>query len=156
MKHLTLFLFVAVMLTACTTTKVVTVPEVHTEYVHTRDSIHHVDSVIKEKETTIMQLDSVAMAEYGIRLENAERAWLIKTKELERELQRLSQVKVDTVVKIDSIPYPVDRPVEVEKELSWWQELRLKLGNLMIILIGCAVVYAVIKLYLKFRKPYTI
>lgn len=134
---------------SCTTTKYVTVPEVHTEYVHHTDSVHQVDSIIREKETMVMQLDSAAMAQYGIRLQNAERAWLVKTKELERELQRIAQMKADTIIQVDSIPYPVDRPVEVEKPLSWWQCLRLHLGNIMLVLIGASILYAAAKLYLK-------
>lgn len=147
-----LFLLAAVLiLGSCTTTKYVTVPEVHTEYVHHTDSVHQVDSIIREKETTVMQLDSAAMAQYGIRLQNAERAWLVKTKELERELQRIAQMKADTIIQVDSIPYPVDRPVEVEKELSWWQKLRLKLGDIMLVFIAGAILFAAAKLYMKFH-----
>ena len=151
---LALFLTTAVLIFgSCTTTKYVTVPEVHTEYVHHTDSVHQLDSIIREKETTIMQIDSATMAQYGIQLKAAERAWLIKTKELERELQRIAQMKADTIIQHDSIPYPVDKIVEVAKPLSWWQRLRLHLGNIMLVLIGAAVLYAAAKLYLKFHNP---
>lgn len=155
-KRITLYLiaYAAILvwlLTGCTTTKYVTVPEVHTEYVNHTDSVHQVDSIIREKETTVMQLDSAAMAQYGIRLEKAERAWLVKTKELERELQRIAQMKADTIIQVDSIPYPVDRPVEVEKPLTWWQKLRLNLGNIMMAIIGIAAIYGAMKLYVKLK-----
>jgi len=134
---------------SCTTTKYVSVPEVHEVHYHHTDSVHQIDSVTREKETIIMQLDSAAMLEYGIRLEKAERAWLVRNRELERQIQQLAQSKTDTVVRIDSIPFEVKVPVEVEKELSFWQRLRLGLGNIMLALIGMAVLYGAAKLYLK-------
>ena len=107
-----------VLLAACKTTeRVVTVPEVHEYHHHHTDSVKQVDSVRVEKETVVMQLDSAAMAAYGIRLEAAERAWLVKTKELEKALSRVNQTVADTVHVRDSIPVPYPVPVtkEVEK-----------------------------------------
>jgi len=135
------------MLVACKTRRsIVYVPEVRTEYVHTTDSIHHTDSIIKEKETTIMMLDSAAMAEYGIKLQAAERAWLVKTKELERELQRIAKMKSDTIIQIDSIPYPVPVPEYIEKELSWWQKTRIHLGESLLGIMGVLLIIGIIKL----------
>ena len=140
------------LLAGCKTKQtVVTVPEVRTEYVHTTDSIHHTDSIIKEKETTIMMLDSAAMSEYGIKLQAAERAWLVKTKELERELQRISKIKSDTIIQIDSIPYPVPVPEYIEKQLTWWQTTRIHLGEVMLVLLVLIVIIGVVKIakYIK-------
>lgn len=149
MKRLLLITVIGMSLTACTTTKVVTVPEIHTEYVHTTDSVHHTDSVIMERETVVMQLDSEAMAAYGIRLEAAERAWMVKTKELERALQRIQSTKSDTVIKIDSIPYPVEVPVEVAKPLTWWQKTRMHGGEVLMGLMGIMGVWGFVKLKKK-------
>ena len=71
------------MCTGCTTTKYVPVESQHTEHHWHTDSIYERDSVIKESLTTVMQLDSAAMAKYGIQLKSAERAWLVKSQELE-------------------------------------------------------------------------
>lgn len=147
MKKTIFILLLTILLAGCKTkTTVVTVPEVRTEYVHTTDSIHHTDSIIKEKETTIMMLDSAAMAEYGIRLQAAERAWLVKTKELERELQRIAKMKSDTIIQIDSIPYPVLVPEYIEKELSWWQKTRIHLGESLLGIMGALLIIGIIKL----------
>lgn len=117
---------------SCKTVKYVPVPEIHTIESHHTDSVHQVDSIIYEKETTIMMLDSAAMAEYGIKLANAERAWLVKTKELEKKLSRLSKIKADTIHEVDSIPYPVEVEVikEVKKPLSWWQKALQRTGGI--------------------------
>lgn len=90
-------------------TEYVPIETVKTEYHHTRDSIHHTDSIIKETQLTIMQLDSEAMAQYGIKLENAEKAWLVLQKELESKIRKLMEHKTDSFIETDTIrvPYPV-------------------------------------------------
>ena len=50
-------------LCSCTTTRYVTVPEVHEQHHWHTDSVHKTDSVIHEKQTTIRELDSAAMAQ---------------------------------------------------------------------------------------------
>ena len=102
------------LLSSCTTTRVVTVPEVHEVIHHQSDTVIQKDSVIHEKETTIMQLDSAAMAKYGIQLKTAERAWLVKTTELEREIERLMAMSAtkDSVHDSIPVPYPVEKLVE--------------------------------------------
>ena len=117
MKRLIIFAALGIM-TACTTTKIVTVPEVHEVHHHHTDSIHQIDSVIREHQTTIMQLDSAAMAAYGIQLKAAERAWLVKTQQLERAIQNLSRLRSDTVILRDSVPVPVPVVKEVERHLT--------------------------------------
>lgn len=102
------------MLSSCTTTRVVTVPEVHEVIHHQSDTVIQKDSVIHEKVTTIMQLDSAAMVKYGIQLKSAERAWLVKTTELEREIERLMAMSAtkDSVHDSIPVPYPVEKLVE--------------------------------------------
>ena len=135
MRKLLLLAAVAVAFTACTTTKYVTVPEVHEVHHHHTDSIKQTDSVTVEKETVIMQLDSAAMAKYGIQMKAAERAWLVKTAELEHRLQQLIENHTDTVHERDSVPYPVEviKEVEVEKPLHWWQKALMFLGGAFIV-----------------------
>ena len=106
----------AALLCSCGThERIVTVPEVHEVHHHHTDSVILRDSVIDHQKTTIRELDSAAMAEYGIRLQKAERAWLIQTDRLKRELLEMKQSKSDTVIQRDSIPKPY--PVEVIKEV---------------------------------------
>ena len=128
-----LFLLAAVLIFgSCTTTRYVTVPEIHTDTLIQntvlKDSVFLHDSIYqKEKGDTIL-------------IEK----W--HTKYRERLVHdTLYQHRVDTIAK----PYPV--PEYVEKKLSWWQRLRLHLGNIMLVLIGAAVLYAAAKIYLRFR-----
>ena len=125
-------ILLTVLLGSCSTPQYIAVPEVHEIHHHHIDSIHETDSVTVERETVVMQLDSAAMAKYGIQMKEWERAWLVRTRELERELQRISKLKADTVTIRDSIPYPVEVPVEVPAKLTWWQQTRLHLANVVL------------------------
>ena len=115
---------IALFILSCKT-EYIPVESTHTEHHWHTDSIKEVDSVFHEKQTIIRQLDSAAMAQYGIQLKNAERAWLVKSWELERQiesLQRLTAIR-DTVR--DSIPVPVP----VEKKLTKWQQAKVDWGG---------------------------
>lgn len=82
-----------------------------------------------------MQLDSAAMAKYGIQLKSAERAWLVKTQEMERiinELMAKSEVR-DTVRDSIPKPYPVEVIKEVEKPRSWFEKGLIGVGIMAII-----------------------
>ena len=120
------------MCTGCTTTQYVPVESQHTEHHWHTDSIYERDSVIKESLTTVMQLDSAAMAKYGIQLKSAERAWLVKSQELERQIQQMMQLSAtkDTVRDSVPVPYPVEKLVPAE--LTTWQKLRINIGTFMI------------------------
>lgn len=148
-------LFVLALLASCGTTEYVPVVQTNTEHHWHTDSVHEKDSTYHEKTTTIMQLDSAAMAKYGIRLEKAERAWLVKTEELQREIERLEAMSMskDSVHDSIPVPYPVEVIREVPAELTWWQRLRLWLGNAVLLaLLGVAGYWGVrcYKVY-KFR-----
>lgn len=110
------FAVACALFSSCTTTQYVPVPEVHEIYHNHTDSIIKQDSVIHEKETTIMQLDSAAMAQYGIKLKAAERAWLVKTKELERQIERLMEMSATKDSVHDSIPVPYEVVKEVPRK----------------------------------------
>ena len=73
-----MILFACIM-ESCRSERVITVPEYHTLVAHQHDTLIQRDTVEREKRTIVRQLDSTAMADYGIRLENAERAWLVQT-----------------------------------------------------------------------------
>ena len=118
--------------------KVVTVPEIHHEYHSHTDSVLMRDSVIDRKNTIIRELDSAAMAEYGIKLQNAERAWLIQSDRLQREVQQLKESRNDTVEVRDTInvPYPVEVVKEPPlKEKVWWSVKCLLIALFILFLI---------------------
>ena len=108
------------LLSGCTTTRYVEVPgPSHTDTVritkHTRDSIYLSDSIYVND---FIRDDTV--------YKTIER-W--RTKYIERTTH-------DTLYqsKVDSIPYPVEVIKEVPAELSWWQQLKMKVGGAAIIL----------------------
>lgn len=116
-----LVLLVAVLLCAllsgCTTTKYVPVPEYHTDTVrvtqYQRDSVYvHDSTFIKEKGDTIM-------------IEKWHTQWR-------------DRIVRDTVYqsKTDSIPYPVEVTKEVPAKLTWWQQTRLHLANIVLWLLA--------------------
>jgi hypothetical protein len=89
------------------------------------------------------------MAKYGIQLKNAERAWLVKSEEMERTIQELlsrSEHK-DTVRDSIPVPYPVEK--QVPAELTWWQQTKMHIGGVVLWLIGIAAVVWLIKKYGK-------
>ena len=131
-------------LLGCTTTRLVPVPEVHEHHHYQKDSVIRNDSVIQVKQTTIMQLDSAEMLKYGIRLKQAERAWLVKTEDLERQIERLEAMSVEKDTVRDSIPQPY--PVYIEKELTLKDKLGIYLKSMGIcfgILLACIIIWMV-------------
>lgn len=141
-------------LSGCTTTKYVEVPgPTKTEVRHTRDTVEITDTLIDHRETIIREADSATLAKFGIQIRGMEKAWLIQTQQLQREINRLKEAHSDTVHVTDSVPYPVEVPVEklVEKELTWWQQLRIHLGGIAFWLLILAAGVGAFKLYRKFH-----
>lgn len=113
-------LLICALFGSCTTTKYVPVPEYHTDTVrivqHHRDSIYMSDSIYV---SDFVRDDTV--------YKTIER-W--RTKYIER-------LGHDTLYqsKIDSIPYPVEVTKEVPAKLTWWQQTRLHLANILLYLL---------------------
>lgn len=125
--------------------KVVAVPEVHESHHWHTDSVIKHDSVFRDRKTVVRELDSAAMARYGIQLKAAERAWLVETNELKREVERLSALTANTDRERDSIPKPY--PVYVEKQLTWYQNAKLKYGEPII-----GILFFIIMLVFIYRR----
>jgi len=149
-KRVAVALGVGLVLTACTTTREVVVPEVHEVHHHDHDSVYMHDSTYHERETIVMQLDSEAMAQYGIQLQAAERAWLVRTRELERQVQRLMEMKASIDSVRDSIPVPYSVEVQVPAELTWWQMTRMHCGEVLLGLLGIGAIVGLLRLRFKF------
>ena len=144
-------LLICLLFCGCTTTQYVPVIETHEQHHWHTDSVKEKDSTYHEKTTIIQQLDSAAMAQYGIQLKAAERAWLVKTAELERQLQQLERLTASRDTVRDSVPVPC--PVEVTKEvpakLTWWQQTRLHLANILLWLLLLVGIIYVCKKHIK-------
>lgn len=137
---------VLVLFSGCKTKEFVPVVEKHTETIHHHDSIFQLDSVIHEKTTLIREVDSATMAKYGIQLKDMERAWLIQSDKLEREISRLESQKSDTVIITDSVPKIVVK--EIERELS----IKEKLQNFFYDALLGIIIFIVIVLMFRLIK----
>ena len=134
---------------SCTTTKYVPVTEQHTEHHWHTDSVKDRDSIHTENTTIIREVDSAAMAKYGIQMQANQRAWLVLQREMENRLRELEHMTATHDTIRDSIPYPVEVPVEVPAKLTWWQQTRLHLANILLWLCGGAALFFVFRRWLK-------
>jgi len=119
---------------SCTTTKYVPVAEQHTEHHWHTDSVKERDSIYTENTTIIREVDSAAMAKYGIQMQANQRAWLVLQREIEQRLRELEHMTATHDTIRDSIPkpYPVEVIKEVPAELTWWQQTRLHIANILL------------------------
>ena len=101
-----------------------------TTYMYHTDSVKLVDSIVVERETIVREADNALLAEYGLKLKENERAFLVLRKELERQKNLAASKTTDTVYKTVEKPVPVTKYVTVEKELTKWQEFLMWVGRL--------------------------
>lgn len=130
---------------SCTTTKYVTVPEVHEHWHHQTDTIMRTDSIIDHQQIIIREVDSATMAQYGIKLKDMQRAWLIENNRLRKQLSELMKSRADTTIVHDSIPVPYPVEVKVPAELTQWQQIRISLANLLLYAIGAMSAWLLLK-----------
>ena len=144
-------LLLCAMLGSCTTTKYVPVTETRTEHHWHTDSVLERDSTHTERETIVREIDSAAMAKYGIQMQANQRAWLVLQREMENRLRELEHMTAqrDTVRDSIPVPYPVEVVKEVPAQLTWWQRARLHLGDIMLYLLVVVAIIFVGKKYLR-------
>ena len=123
-------LLICALFGSCTTTKYVPIPEYHTDTVrishNTRDSIYvHDSTYIREAGDTML-------------IERWHTQWR-------------DRIVRDTIYqsKRDSIPYPVEVIKEVPAELTWWQQARLHLANILLFALLLGVIIWIGKRHLK-------
>ena len=128
------FFIIAVLLSGCTTTRYVTVPETHNDTVQ----------ITKHQRDSIWLHDSIHVKEYqkGDTVFVESRKWLTKYVERERR-DTIYKSRVDSV----GVPYPVE--VKVPAELSWWQQLRLWLGNITLAVLLALCGWGAVRLWMK-------
>ena len=102
----------------CTTTRYVPVTETRTEHHWHTDTVRQRDSTHTDSKTIIREVDSAAMAKYGIQMQANQRAWLVLQREMEQRLRELEHMIVQRDTVRDSIPYPVEVIREVERKPS--------------------------------------
>ena len=120
---------IALLLCGCSP-KVVTVPEVHTEYIVRTDTFISRDSIVRNDSVIIrMQGDTVTVERWH-------------TKMVDRWRDRVVR---DTVIRCDSVsvPYPV------EKKLTRWQQVKIRLTDYILI---AALILSMLYLLLRWLR----
>jgi hypothetical protein len=106
------------------------------------------DSTHTERETVIREVDSVAMARYGIQMQANQRAWLVLQKEMENRLRELEHMSANRDTVHDSIPVPYKVTEYVERKRSSMEWGLIIIG--IVALIG-GIVWIIFKIkYLLF------
>ena len=150
MKRFTLFFFVTVVvlccISSCTTTKYVPVVETHTDHHWHTDSVRQRDSTHTERETIIRELDSAAMARYGIQMQANQRAWLVLQREMENRLRELEHMTAQRDTVRDSIPVPYPVTEYVERKMSGIDKFLIATGIFSIISVLIFAAYKVRRL----------
>ena len=125
-------LLLIALLTNCTSTKYVEVEKVRVDTTYIakwqKDSVWlHDSTFIKEKGDTVL-------------IEKWHTKWR-------------DRLRVDTIYQAthDTIPAPYPVTEYVEKDLSWWQRLRLWIGNIGLIAILGVIGYYGVKLWRRFK-----
>lgn len=132
------------LLNGCTTTKYVPVTETRTEHHWHTDTVKERDSTHTERETVIREIDSAAMAKYGIQMQANQRAWLVLQREMENRLRELEHMTAQRDTVRDSIPVPYEVTKEVPRERS-----TVEWGLLIIGLLAIAWIFFRIAIKIK-------
>lgn len=125
------------LLTSCTTPKVVTVERVRTDTVRItqlqRDSIFRHDSIYVRERT---QGDTVILEVDRWHTQYRDR-WRTDTAYISRR---------DSI----PVPYPVDRPVPAE--LSWFQQMQIWLGRLVLVALALCAGWFILRWWLRVKR----
>lgn len=141
-------LFACTCFSGCKSIQYVPMVETKTEHHWHTDTVKQTDSVINNQTTVIREVDSATMAQFGIKLKAAERAWLIQNDRLMREIERLQAIHYEA----DSVEDEKPVPVPVEKKLTKWQTFCIDYGKVM---LGASVIllaFVIIWLVRKIKK----
>lgn len=143
-------LLLSALLSSCKSIQYVPVETVKTENIHNTDTVIIKDTIQNEKETTIREVseaDSALLAKLGLQLDKSQRIILLLQKELAQKSHTEIEHKSDTVEveKEIQVPYPV------EKQLSKWEKICLRFGNISIIVFFVLVVLTVFWIVVKKR-----
>ena len=119
-------LSLVLILTSCKHTEYVTVEKVRTDTTY----------ISKLQRDSVWLHDSIHVSEKGdtVKIEK----W--HTKYIEKQVHdTLYKAKVDSV----PVPYPV--PKYIEKNLTWWQQTRIHIANILLYLLGFGLLFMIVK-----------
>ena len=138
----------SLLLSSCKTIQYVPVESHSIEHHYHNDTIKEKDSVITEKTTFIKEADSALVASLGLKLKSNERAILILQSEIQKLISEKKESKTDTFIKVDSVqvPYPV------EKKLTKWQETKMEVGRIAIVVCIAVTIMLIVHWILKIKQ----
>lgn len=129
-------LLLLAMLASCKT-RYVTVPEYHSEVVHDTNSVVCHDVVRDTTWMTIREVDSVELASLGVQIKGLKNALVIERNRNLEKISDNSNAKIRYIHKTDSVRVPYR--VEVEKKLSWWDQVKVDFGGWAMLVLGMLV-----------------
>lgn len=150
MKRLICLFSLCALLGCKPTEKVVYVPEVHT--VTTEVVTHDTVVVVEVPETYAERVttDTVSELSTPFAYSRAEVSGgrLSHSLGTHGELPTSVRIEEKVITRVDSIPYPVEVPVYIDKPLKWWQESLMWAGVL-------AIAVASVAAYRRIRRPFS-
>ena len=142
-------ILLAALFTGCKSIQYVPVETIRTEIKQIHDTVKIQDSVKHDNQLIIREADSAEIerlnTEYGFKLDKAQRTILVLRKELEQRSHSQTETK-DSIIYKDK---EVQVPVPVEKKLTRWQQLKLDLGEIFIIITVVISSISITLLYLR-------
>ena len=139
MRHL-LFIIMCVLVTGCASTKLSPTEVVQASHTDTL-------RIVQVQRDSIWLHDSVYVSQY----QKGDTVYKEQTKWHTKYIERLSH---DTIyaAKVDSIPVPYPVEKRVPADLTWWQEFRLYLADILLWLLSVGAIIAAIRLWKKIRN----
>lgn len=123
----------ACILTACTTTHYVTVPEQHSVYSHSSDTVMQRDSIFMH--------DSIIVTHWGDTVRIVENHIVYRDRWRDR-------LRVDSFIQRDTLTIVK----EVEKPPSRWQKTKMQLGSTLLWMLFASVAFLAIRIIIKRYK----
>ena len=163
-------LALACVMCGCTTTRYVPMPEHHTESIRTDTAIYNailrtfresVRSNQRSSDSVVhLNKETVTLNEHGDTTRHDKTEYIYLSSYKEREYERIIAEQRDSIGRLEArlesaktdsvpVPYPVERIVEVERERTWWESLRVNVGGIAIFL---GLMLGSVWLWRKFRK----
>lgn len=148
LKHVVVSAIIAVVLIGCTPTeKVVYVPKVHnvvtTIYAHDTTIVVRIPE--NYVEVTTLDTQSVLTLPFAESRAVMSGGKLTHSLGTHGELPTSVRIEERIVTVTDSIPYPVDVPVYIEKPLKWWHKSLMWVGGIAILSVAGYIAVKVIR-----------
>lgn len=126
-----IFLFAALTMASCKSKEYISVPEVHTQYICRTDTVAKLDSIyMKDSVYVYRNGDTVMISKIAYR----------------DKWHNIYKVRVDTIIKRDSIPYPMVR------ELTKNEQRMMAIDRNFIVVILVAIVMGVLSMFYHNKK----